>query len=535
MVQETQQVEFAQPQFDAAAKKPKKKFSALLIALIAVVLAGAVTVGAFFEPIKGMAIKTFGSAEDYLTFVADKAVEDASAEVADAYGKYLKNLDSAATSGAVDASLQLNVGEKAITLLEDILEESGASGIDLDWFKNVSLDMDADAKDKAAKIALALKLNGKELANAECIVDMSKQEVFLAVLSMSDKYLKSSIAVDEEAEAALKAMSPAEIKKVLPSAEVVAALMEKYAAIVYENLENIEKSSETLAIGDVEQVLTTLKVELDAKAAQKIGIALLEAVETDEDLKKIINNVAKYMEENDQIDDADEIYEDFLDSVKEAKTELKEEEPEDADEKLKLTFYVNGSHDMTGFKAGFEDESVFVATVRDGEKFAFKMDAGEVKISGEGTEKKELVNGKYTVKYDGKKICDINVQDLTSKDDLLNGKISIAPSSDLLKDAGLDSIGASAVSLMNLKVEFVFENKKDSAKVDMNLVSGEDMLLGITVSGKEAEAAEIKMPSGDKVVEEDAAMDWLQSLDMEGLMNKLKDAGVPESLLQSIG
>ncbi len=526
--------EFAQPQFDAPAKKPKKKLTALIAAVVAVVLAGTVAVGAFVEPIKGLAIKTFGSDTDYLQFVEDKAVDQITDEIVEVYGDYLENLSNTKTTGAADMSLQLNVSDKAIALIENALKDANGPAIDLDWFDNISVDMHANMQEKALQDGLSLKLNGKELANAELIMDMDKGVVYVAILSMSEKYLKYDLEIDKEIEDMMKMVSPAAIKEILPSEKTVAALVEKYTAIVYENMEDVVKSSEILEIGEIQQKLTTLEVEIDWATARNISIAVLETAKNDADLEKIIKDVAKYLKDNGQIDDANDVYDDFRDRINEAIDELNGEEPENANEKLRIVTYVNGDHEVVGRKFTFDGESTRYVTVRDGDNFAFEMKASEVKITGAGIEKKDVLNGKFTLKVDNKVICDVTAQDLSTKDNMLNGKAVVTPSSEFLESIGLGSTGASVVALANPELEFAFENTKDSSKMDINLLSGKEMLFGITLTAKEAETAEIKMPDSGKVVEDTEVENWLQSFDFEGLVNKLKDAGVPSDLLQGV-
>lgn len=524
---------FAQPQFDAPVKK-KKKGLGLLVSVIAALLACVVVVGAFFEPLKGFAIKTIGSEEDYLEFVATKSTETATEEIAKFYGSFLKTMDSGAKQGSANkVMLTLNASDKAIDLLEEASGDAIGQKLDLAWLKSISLEMNTNIKEKAMQLALALKLNDKELANAELIMDLVKQEAFVGIPSLTEKYLKTEITGDEAFDTLMNA-SAADLKAALPSEEIVKTLLDKYIAVILEQVDDVDKSTETVEIDDISQKLTVMKIAIDYDMMKAIATNLLETADADEQLAKIIKDFAAYLEENEYIDDADEIYDDFKDGIEQALDEIKDDESEDDFETIRLTIYVDNAHECVGYKVKVDETTAQVLTVRDGKKFAYEMKSEGIKITGTGTEAKDVMNGKFTFKQNDMKLLELTCTDVTEKDEEWSGKFLFTPSDELLESMGLDSMGASVVSLASPQIELIVDSKQDSPKLEVNLLTGKDLLVGLALSADSVKVSDIESPKSGDVYTQEQLNEWLQTLDMENLMKNLENASVPKDLLEGL-
>ena len=532
--QVTPEQPMTEPVFDAQKPKKSKKRGWILAASIAGALAILIAAGIFlgprlwpetFQSAEGWARKNFGSGDDYLQYVEKNATQKAADRVVNAYGKYLDSLENQNTSGAVEVSAQLKLGEQVKTLLK----ENGAQ-MNLDWFQNATLKLDANTKDAAARFLLALSLNDTEIASADLLMDLDANAMYLAFLPLSENYLQGSFAMDDDTRQLLSALSSADMKDVLPTKETVAALVDKYSKLIYESLQNAEKTSETLEIAGVQQKVTVLNVSLDFQTVKQMAKTVLETLEDDAVIKESIEKVAEHLEQKGYITDADQVYENFLDSIKEAKDNLNEAKSDDSFEKLAISFYVDDAHEIVGVKYKFDSDVVYCATARDGDKFAFKLDADDLQIIGTGTETEGVVNAEYTVEAEGKAVCTIALKELSCKEGLLNGKILVTPSATLLKQIGWDATSSSVMSLINPSVELVFVSQTDSAKLEINLVSGENLLVGLAVTTKAKEATDITMPDPNQITPESGAEQWLYGLDVNSLYDKLIAAGVPEDL-----
>lgn len=527
-------------------KKPKKSrkrgwiIAAIVTGALAVLVAAGIFLGPHLFPkayrsVEGWASKNFGSGDDYLKFVEENITTKAVDGAVYAYGKYLEALgsDTQQLSTVAQVTAQLNVGETVITLLEDSLKNETGEAMELDWLKSVSLSLDTNAKDKVGKVLMSLGMNNTQILSADLIMDMENGALYAAIFPLCEKYLKGSLVMDEQSRQILSALSSEEIKEILPSTETVAALVEKYSKLVYENLKDAEKTTETVTIGDVQQKVTVLQVQLDFDTIKQLVKSILSELEDDETIQKIIEDTAEYLEEEGYITDADQAYEAFQEAIQEAKSGLSEVKAEDNFDKLRIYLYINDSHKIVGMKWKFDSDAVSYITIRNGEKFAFKLDAEDLKIIGTGTNKDEVINGEYAVEVEGEKFFTIKLQDISCKDNLLNGKLVLTPTDALMKELDLDSTSSSIATLLNPELEITFATQTDSAEMQINLVSGENLLVGLTVTVKTKEASDVTVPAPDKVTPETEAEQWLNSWDLNRLYEKLIEAGVPEDWAQS--
>ena len=525
---------FAQFQAPKPPKKSKKKLIGWLSAAAAVVVAGAVTIGALWEPIQGVIVENFGSDEDYLSYVEQNSTEKLTDTLSGAYVSMAEMLTAEPASGAYEVNMKLTVGDKVISMAEEMLKQQAGEKIELDWLSSIDLAMNVNAKDSLEQIGMALNIGQTEIAKLDAILNMDKGEVFLAIPTLSDKYLKGEMDITAAMpNEVLDLLSSEELQKALPSEKEMDALLDKYIGIVFDNLQDVEKSSETVKIAGVQQKLTALETEIDQDDVVKIVTAMLKAAKDDKQIEKIINNLAKFMEENDLIEDADDAYDAFVEGVEEA-LDAMEYADMDGDFEVVLTDYVNDSHEVVGRRIEVNGQEIlYYAEVRNGSKLAFELEMEGLQIYGEGTEKKGVINAEYTIWAGDAEICDITLVDFKAEGETLNGKIRIAPSSDLLENMGLASAGASAIALMDPQLELGFENTKASSKVEINLLSGSDTLIGLAVTGKEVKSGKITLPDDKNVYDQDEAEEWLQEMDVEKLLDKLDELGLPiEEILQ---
>ena len=509
-------------------KKPKKKLAAIIAAVVAVVLVAVVTVASNFESVQGFFLKSFGSNEKYFMYVENKAFGAATDDVSECYGTVIDNLK---LDTAAEASVKLNVGESALSLVESLDPSS-----DFSWLNTVTINMNLNLKDNFEKVAAALNINGETFADVDMIMNLDSGEVFMAVLSMSDKYLKTgSGALETEDYVGITELySDPEFKEVLPSEKELDELLDKYINVIFENMDEIEKSSESLEVSGIENKYTTLEVKIDQEDANNIAKAVLETAKEDKELKKYIEDIAAYLEKKEMNEDADIVYDVFLDSIETAINDLEESSSEDGTA-VSWIDYVDASHNIIGRKILVDDEEIVsYALVRDGKDFAFELDASEVLVTGTGTEKGNVVNGEFSVKSNEEKLCDLVVTDFSEKDQCINGSIRIAPSSELLGTMGLADDGASVLSVANLALELGFKTSKESGEISVNLISGEEVFVGLTFAGKEVASSPIELPDEANVYGEEEIDKWLEGIDTEALIKKFEGLGVSSSLMSII-
>ncbi len=530
---------FAQPEFDEPKKKAKKSFKTLIVAA-AVVLVAAILVAFNASALQGFAIKTFGSTDDYFKYVEDKALDSYASGISKSYGSLLSYND---VTGASKAQLKLKVGEDALELLETYIAQSAGEEIDLDWLNTVTVDVDSNFKDNVSQIGTALSIDSQVLADIDVIVDMNEMDVFVGILNLSDKYLKTSADTDDVDASANDAMTEfmemlPELKKELPSEKELDKLIDKYLGIVMDNLNEVTKSTEVVEVGDVSEKLTVLEFELDSDTLLEISIAVLEEAKNDKQLKKYITNVAEYLEKEDIIDDAADVYDDFVDAI-EDELDIIEDIDDDNEKILTIVDYINSDHEIVGrdIETPYGDILSYI-TVRDGKNFASEFEIpNTLRIEGSGTDKGGRINAEFTLESSGQEILDITVKDFDNKkaaQGYLNGSVVIAPTTYTLKQMGLDDMNASVLAIADPAIEFVFSSEKNSSTVEINLLNDDELFVGITISGEQTKASKIEIPAGSDVIDSEDAAEWEESVDFDSFISALRDTTLPEELVDAI-
>lgn len=526
---------FANPEFEQPKKKKKKLWFALIPAVIALGLVAAIVLN--LGAVVGFSIKTFGSDKAYLGYVEKKAFEGYADNVTDIYSAVIKGLSLDSSS---EGELKLVLGDELIQLAESVLGGS----MDLEWIKNIAISYGVNMDGTAEAIDLGIKLGEQEVLALNLIYDIFNGDIYMAVSSLSEKYLYQKVeGMDASAMASFYGND--KFIKALPDEETLNKLIDKYVKIALDELQNVEKSSYTLEIDDIEQDCTKIEFIITYEDVLDIALAALNELQNDEEIKTIINNVADFLEEEKIVDDASEGYKEFVDGIKTAiksVEDLKDSmDKEDLEEEIvAVTDYVDGDHVVIGrdFSVGGTKYASY-AEVRDGRDIAFELEiANTATLKGTGTEKDDILNAKLKLNVGGMYICDFEIADFdTSKieDGAANGTIRILINKSLLSNFNLGEYAALISGFDG--IEFKFSGDSDSATNEFNILYNNSTLLGMIVSGKKNEATAIEKPADSDIIDVsdgDAIQDYLESIDLNKLYDALRKAGVPDSIVTMI-
>ncbi len=518
-----------------AIEKTPKKNKKLLFGIIAsvAVLVVAVAVILNFSLISGAVIKTFGSEDDYFQYVETKTF----GAYSDVVSEYYSNvIDEASGGTATQGEFKINLGDELIVLAEDSLSPDPTQKIELDFLKNLAFDVKTNFNGKLAYTDMAFKIGDKAVLNADLFIDQKNQEGLVALKNLSDKYLKLPLTYDEESSALNDVggyLCDQEFLALLPSEEELNKMLDRYVGVMLDNVNGATKLNETLKIGEDEQKVTALEIKLSEKETVAIADALLKQARADEELKKYIEDVAAYLEAKGSIDNAGEVYNDFIDNIDKTIEEITDGEFSE-EETLVITEFVNSRHQIIGRKIVSEEELVFPsAIIFEGNTFTAEIiGSDEFKLSGSGKIEKNLVNGEFTLSVEDEEMCKFVIESLEFTEEKLIGKIKALPTLKLLQKMGLDSTEGALISLTNPALEITLESSEDEGSFGAQIVNGEKLLVGFQISTKIEEASEITLPADSNVASDEN--EWAQSLDFSKLIDSLKDAGVPDTITQAL-
>jgi len=114
------------------------------------------------------------------------------------------------------------------------------------------------------------------------------------------------------------------------------------------------------------------------------------------------------------------------------------------------------------------------------------------------------------------------------------GTLLIKPSEELLDSALGSASSVASLLLDDLAVELKFNTSETKADTSIKLLTGDKLLFGITASMENKEIA-VEEPEKYITVNGEADLEqWAQNIDLDSLLQKLEDAGVPVDLVKNL-
>jgi len=110
----------------------------------------------------------------------------------------------------------------------------------------------------------------------------------------------------------------------------------------------------------------------------------------------------------------------------------------------------------------------------------------------------------------------------------------LIPSAALLEQIGLDKSVATALSIANPELEFSFDGDKDSGKVDISLISGKEIFVGLSLTTEQTDASAIKEPSSQNVIDAEKADEWTQTININEVLERLEQAGISMTTIAAL-
>lgn len=551
-----QEVPVTPVQQPVAQQKPKKKKTGMIVlaSVGAVVIAVALLIVFNLSALANFAKKTFSSPEKYYQWVEMQSMKDAGGLVSSVYGDVhdsLKNVFNTSTSGEI----KFELGEAG----QEMLSMSGFAGVDTSWFKDATLRFSGSAKDKAAQATIAVLLGKDQLASLDIVEDMEDGfDAYVAIPELSKTY----VGLDMEELAGMDVDYLNQyyefidlIVSIIPDNAQVEKLLSKYSEIALGCIEDVElKNGRSLRAEGITEKCTELTVTIDADTLQKMVEAVIEELETDKEVEKIIYTVCEGLAESDFEDlgmefdlDAEEVYESFLEALEYAADNA--DDIGDAEFEFVMEVYVDGKGNIRGrnFEIGDEWDTVEFSVVapHKGKEFGYKasvvVDGEEIAVAGTGKDSGKTVSGEFTIQYNGAGICDIIATDFNAdemKKGYINGNFVIKPSSGIYRIMDMGSVGS---MLSDLEVEIDCKVSKKSNACVIGVRSGEDDWGTLTLKLEENSGKKVSIPSGKKVImleDEDAAVDAIEdywdTIDWDKFLDKLDETDLPSEFVDMI-
>ncbi|MGN1132708.1 MAG: zinc-ribbon domain-containing protein [Ruminococcus sp.] len=513
------------PDFQPQPKKKRKLPKVLAIVGVCVVVI-AVIVALNFSFILGTLIKTFGSGSDYMRFVEGKQVSSYAENISEAYGDNL--LEALSSDKSQTANLSVKLSDKGRELINTF--STTGEDIDLEWLEDAKVSFTSNRDGETQQFKMGLDLGGKDIISTDYIMDAKNKEVYIAIPELSEKYLMTDIEGMDD-------FSFNDIDKIveaLPDESKLNDMIETYADIIIDSLDDVALDDSTIEISNIEEDCTKLTLKVSERQVLEICQKILNEAENDEELKDVIRDIVKALNdisgEPAVAGDADEMIDEMKNSVKNALDSL----DGDGEDLFTLVDYVNGSHEIIGRAIEVNGEEVIsYVTVEDGNDVYYQLKISEeCVITGKAEESGDKINGEFTVEVEGQEILLIETKDFDAdklKKGELVGSLSIKPGATLT--AVSDPTMPVSVSDVSLEMNFL----EESADVKL-LMEGEELItLGVDTESKDS--SKIDIPKDSDVCDtsdETALSEYFATMDFYTIIDNLSSAGIPEEFIEEL-
>lgn len=473
--------------------------------------------------------KSFASPEEYYSYIEKQQAE----ELIDMYMAYYDNyvLDLLSIT---DKSVEADV---SVELSEDLRDLMGYSGMDFSWLESANIGINANAKDMGISGGAALAINGVDVISANAIIDCNEEGFYFQVPELNKTYLGAEfddmgVSFDEDDWEMFET-----IAQYMPASKDLDALLTKYAGIALDCVEDVDKDTDELKVGDISQKCTVLEVTYDTETVQTMAEAVFEEMLEDKDLEKLIKETLAMAEEFGEDIDVDDAYDSFIENLEDALDNI--DEIDLGDEELLMVVYVNNKGEVIGREIEMPGMKMTYAMPKKGSNFGYEYvmemeEYGEtmkMTVEGEGKERGGKLSGEFEVTVDTYSIIEMVIENYdmdAAKEGKFIGSYTIKPSKSL--ETLLSMASGSEAAVMSTLLEY-------SVTVDMNITpdkgdasitvnDGDDMFVKLAISAKEGKGSKVSAPSEKNVIDandSDDVEDWLDEIDWDKLLEKLED------------
>lgn len=543
-------------QFNAGAYVPpvkeKKSHKGLFIGIgVGVVAIATAAVGlcvfgpfkAFFENNNDlMADALIGASDDFFTNYG--SYYDDYANAMNGTGEY---------SGSYEATITLE--DSAKILLESALaSELGTSDVDLSWIDSSKITATYDIDEDGLGFNTVFNLNDQDIASMDFLADNNAQYAYLCIPEISDKYIGGSYdSLDMDVSDFFEAYASSGDD--MATSEELKESASKYIGIIVEDLDEIEKTKETLEVDGVSAQYTLLSTDITVYTDAVITKDLCTAFKDDADMKSLLQIIVSVYE-TDELpltigdltynagDDFDEFYNSLVDSCDDIISECDdiiseyEDDPDSAPICGDIQVYVDSDGSLAGYEfserdADGNDYSIYFYEPRDGESVGLQFgetigSSVEFEILGSGEEVSNTLSGIYTITNDGTQVATVEVVSLNTselKDGTIDGEFIIT-----LDNVEADDSNLSQLLLDTVSFDVTANLTSTSKTYSIAVMAGDNKYATIDITQTEATSGTKATPSSDQVIDVDSSdfsTEYMLSMNLDTLIDRLKSANVP--------
>lgn len=308
-----------------------------------------------FKTIQNTIDKATKSPLQYYKQVEGNYIDDSIDTVKEYYDNSRSRIDPKQTQMDFSASVVLESGIKSL------LNSYAGSDL-LNNLDSLGLNFTYGGTESEFNISPSLLVNDEKVFTGNAYINVENGETYVNVPEISDEYIDLTDAVNESLSSSSdtfsKLLDSFEINQTIyPAYETLTQSIDNYKTIYFDNIKNVEESTEKLEASGVSAEYTTLTVKLTGEEVYNILKSSLEAAKDDAYVKEFIDN---WNEKCDKIvsDSTDESnisvtkidYDEYTSGIDEALSSLEERKDilSSYGDILSMKVYVDGDGEIIG-------------------------------------------------------------------------------------------------------------------------------------------------------------------------------------------
>lgn len=445
----------------------------------------------------------------------------------------------------VEMELVLTPGEELKVQLGNALSQLELDS-DMSWLKNIGVHMEMGYADDLIEMVVGAKINGKDVATSEMVMDMLGGMMYLSVPDLQKQAIGTEVDMNQ-----MQVMIPdmsemmaeySEFVKDLPSDQELNAVLTYYLNVALEELDTPTTSSTELSHNGVTQKVTSTTYFVTRHDVLDIASTLLTTAKTDGELEKVLDAFSKVTnsigakqaaEEGTSWTDVD-LHAQLMEAIDPALEDIADTKANTEDlEFLEFVAYGDGKTQQ-GFKLRIENtDYLTMYSLQSGDNTAFLLRVPGFEISGNGTAKGSKSSGDYVVSMNGQALAYVGVKDFDTKalnKGELKGTVRLQ-----LSEALVDAMGKNMFLNEDTVIELVLDIDGKTSKMDINIYLENILLFGIGLTTKTGSAGKITVPSSYVDMQDPNAMEqWAQGVKFDSVLRNLRSAGVPDKLVDML-
>jgi len=467
--------------------------------------------------------RTFSSPEEYLKDVTEKNVDNNLTAFNESYTQCFNNLDTDNLNG--NSKIEVEVGDALKPLIGVISPEFAK-------LEKAAVEVNASIDGSVENTEIIASVNGSTIATLNSTMDFENKKGYMQVPELSDGYIDVSPVLEKMTEEldnftsnymdAINQMS-----ETMPDADSITNIMDTYSDIVYEHMGEVEKTTETIEVKGIEQKCTALTARLDGNYAYDVVCDVLQTMLVDADVEKVVTSIDE------------DLYEDLITEIENAleKIQNNEDEIRDMDFDMDYVYYVDSKGEVVGEELNIEtvEQKIKISCLmpQKGSDFGYicscEVDGVEqLVIEGEGSVKKDLLNGTFSLSMDEELLEDA---DVSSGKDLVVFEISDFDMADMKSGYLNGSFKVYSNALTQLSgCQLIMDMSSDDANatVAITVASDDDEWGRITISSGEGKEIQPLKPSKDDKVysadNDEEMQEYVENIDVDGFADTLSKA-----------